>query len=127
MNHKLIAQEKLNDFRAVLRIVESPEFVECIAINPNDSNVVDYIKYGKVDELKNWLRSKLRAEINDYTIRELRSLAGSLGIPNYCSKRKSVLLSEILRKQRASKIAAITKLVPLVETDFESVFSGNEC
>jgi hypothetical protein len=121
VNYKIIAQSKLNDFRAIVRLVESAEFEECIALHPNDQNVKAYITYGNVDALKGWIRSKLRAEIQDYTARQLRTLAASLGIPNYCGMHKAALLQSILRTQRAAKIKAITELVPLVETDINTV------
>lgn len=121
MSFKLIVQEKLNNFRAMLRLVESPEFHECLTLNPNDQNLVHAVRNGDIDFVKSWVQAKMRSKITDYTARQLRHLAAGLGIKDYCSKTKLVLLTEIVSIQRAKALTAITESLSLEQADFNQV------
>lgn len=116
MKLKLLVAEKLNAFRALSRIVDSVEFQECLTLKPDDPYIRNYITNGDVDAVKKWVQRNLKAQVSEYSARQMRVLAAGLGIPRYCSMKKHVLLSEILRRQRAAKIAQITELVPVDQT-----------
>lgn len=117
---KLKVQEKINQFRTILRLLDSPEFHECITLNPDDPKILTELENGNVDFVKHWLKTKIKSQVTEYSARQLRRLAVSLGIPRYTHMKKHELLAEIIRVQRLKRLQEITKIVPRDQEDFDT-------
>jgi Rho termination factor-like protein len=86
---------KLLNLRRVERIVSSVEFEVAYESCANKEDVTKLIKEDKVDDLNKWLKMEVEANVGEYTIRQLRSIASQHGVPKYSIKTKAELLMAI--------------------------------
>lgn len=92
-------QYRLNDLRSIQRVLQSKEFEDLyLEATLEERTVVNgLIREERRGEIIRWMavieRRKLKLE--DMTIRQLRSVASSLGIPGYHLLSKSQLVEAI--------------------------------
>lgn len=93
---------KLLTLRAIERIVSTQTFQEAykLADEVEKKIVLKLIEEYKKDEINLWVTDIIRnknKDITEYTIRELRTYARRIGIPNYSLLTKYLLLEEITK------------------------------
>ena len=81
---------QLNAIRAVIRIIESDEFI-ALYLKEKDTSIIDsYIKKFDIDKIKLWVKSKL--DYSRMTLDSLQILAYKKGFRNISRKTKSELI-----------------------------------
>lgn len=81
--------------RAILRIIESDTFRDIFDNCADTSTAEYYIETLRIEELKQWLKSKIKMEIEEMSIYQLRSLAKDLGVKRYNFLNKEGLIYRI--------------------------------
>lgn len=86
--------------RALDRIVHSTRFAAAFRLCKEDDTKVDnLIEAGNADGVEAWVNGILEKELEDLSMRELRTRAHKLGIPYYTTFRKDALILKILEVQ----------------------------
>jgi hypothetical protein len=96
---------KCLSFRALDRLVQSDTFEQAIKLDPDNVWVQFALINGDVDWIEAWIERVLTKDIGEMSLRELRTLASKLGIPNYTSCSKDILLIRINNARAAQKDA----------------------
>lgn len=116
-------KRRLNNFRTLGRIISSPEFEECYRFR--DDQLLSALDRGDVDSVKHWMREVMKRELCEFTISELRRVAGELGIRNYTQYTKDELLIEIIQVKHAEskQVEDVAIRVSCVQQSVETVHS----
>lgn len=94
---QLTVRAKLNEMRALDRIVNSTEFLECLKIEPNNASLENAILNSDLEQVREWIDNVIRRELCEKNIRDLRALASQLGIRGYTGLPKDDLLILIVQ------------------------------
>lgn len=98
-----VLHSRVNDWRSLQRIVETTDFEIAYkqATEEQRRIATQLIKNGEKDNVLKWiaLQERNRTDIEELPVRELRKLAGSLGIAGYQFLTKASLLSQIKGKE----------------------------
>lgn len=96
-----IAKLKLCDYRNIMTLLERPDFQKChdACTEVEQDKVHNLILAGAHEVLRVWFRGKNHEDLGDKSVRDLRQIASTLAIPDYARLKKSVLLSEIVKRQ----------------------------
>lgn len=91
--------QRSHDFNNVKTLLMRPDFQEMYTVLSDDgkNKIEKLVNCGAHEALRSWYRYRLNSDLGDKNIRELRSIASSLGIGDYTRLPKSVLLYEIIR------------------------------
>lgn len=101
-------RSQLNDLRALDRVVNSTEFLQCLKLDPNNSRLESAIVSGDLEAVREWMEGVISTEFCELSIRQLRSIASQLGIQAYTYLKKDELLIEIVQvKTNAFKFKQI--------------------
>jgi len=91
--------------RSIEHLITSEDFT--LVFEASDataqSQAETYIRFNEIDNLRSWYRKQRFIRIETLSVRELRKLAQALRVRNYNFLPKSLLLSEIARKQDHEK------------------------
>lgn len=92
-----IVHRKLLEERSFYCLVQSDEFKElhAAADQATKDKLRDWVANGNYDLVRSWIDCQQQGDFNRYTVRELRSLASRLMIPDYHIKLKAQLVAEI--------------------------------
>lgn len=91
---------KLNDLRALDRLVNSVEFLQFLKLDPNNPRLEAAIVSGDLEAVRDWMNNVIEIEFCEYSIRQLRLLAAQLGVKGYCLLNKDELLIEIVQVRK---------------------------
>lgn len=99
------ARLKLCDYRNIITLLERPDFQRLFDSCPEaeQDKVTNLIVAGAHEVLRTWYRGKNHQDLGDKSVRDLRQIASNLAIPDYARLRKSVLLSEIVKRQTSDQ------------------------
>lgn len=90
------------EFRNICTLLRRPDF-ERMYVKGTDherEQVLKLVEAGAHEALRAWYRSKLHRELGDKSVRDLRQIAAELSIPDYTRLTKTLLLSEIVKRQK---------------------------
>lgn len=94
---------KCLSFRALDRLVHSEAFEQAMKLDPDNIWVQFALINGDSEYIEAWIDRILTKDIGEMSLRELRSLASKLGIPNYTACSKDILLIRINNARAAQK------------------------
>lgn len=94
---QLTIRSKLNDLRALDRIVHSVQFQECLKSDPNNKQLSQAIREGDIEFIRDWINDILEKEICEFSVKQLRAIASQLGLKNYTGFTKDELLVQIMQ------------------------------
>lgn len=130
MNLRAIRVEVHNlilNARRLERIINSPEFEALfLTLPPEEQSLVTLrIQNQEIEMLVAWLHAKLRSEVGDTSLRELRITAGQLGITRYSLMSKEQLIKAILNEQsrrrehsrQLREVESLSSIVPEKDTE----------
>lgn len=103
------------DFRAMDRLVQSPEFEQAFKLDPNNVFIQFAILSGNVTEVDKWVKATLGREIGEMSIRNLRDVASRLGIRYYSSLTRDELIVKIIQIKHDRRVAEAAIGLPNVE------------
>lgn len=89
---QLTVRGKLNELRALDRIVNSTEFLQCLRLDPNNGSLDIAIMNVDLEAVRDWMDTVIRRDLCEMSIRSLRILASQLGVKNYTGLPKDELL-----------------------------------
>lgn len=91
------------DFRAMDRLVQTPEFEQAFSLDPSNVFVQFALLSGNVIEVDKWVKATLKREIGEMSIRNLRDVASQLGIRYYSTLTKDELIVQIIQVKHDRK------------------------
>jgi hypothetical protein len=96
------ATAKACELRNICTLLKRPDFERMYdkGSDHDREQVLKLVEAGAHEALRAWYRSKLHRELGDKSVRELRQIAAELAIPDYTRLNKSLLLSEIVTRQK---------------------------
>lgn len=103
MNYQILSETvatKIRNLRNVQTVLSRPDFKKLYesASDAEKMRVDAFAKTGAYEPLRLWYRSRIRTELGDKSVRELREIAALLAIPDYTRLQKPLLLSEIVKR-----------------------------
>jgi predicted lipase len=110
-------QIKINKLRALHRLMESTEFIQCVSLEAAETGkftnfrIIHAINEGDFDTVKTWVHDKLCSEIGDLSIRKLRSVASKLNITRYTSYNRDELIVAIVNEKERRNAENLKKAV----------------
>ena len=101
---KTYVHNRTLNFRALDRLVNSPEFDEALRLDSNNAEVCHAIVEGNIRFIERWIDSTLTRELGELSIRKLRLRASELKIPYYTSLTRTELIQIILKATNDKRV-----------------------
>lgn len=97
MELEALVHRQLLDIRSFYTVVQTDTFRELWdkCDQSTKLKLMDWVRDGHYDLVRSWMDCQLQSDFSRYNVKELRSLASRLGIPDYHLKLKAQLVAEI--------------------------------